>query len=376
MKKKLLSIVLVIMLSVSAVQTQCIIKIDRASGDLSAQFKTTFNNARSNGNFWIGYSLRVDSDYQFLAGSCYYHDENNIVSLRDVLMNTGKFKNYNSQNTKTKRRTHGRTINIHSGLSIHDNVTDKETAVLFMYDKNSKSINDFVETAVCNLSLYIDLGNYPIYWLGEAENKNSLNLLLDFYKASKDESAKEELIPAIGIHTDQPAATSFLKEIIYGKASKDLRENSVMWLGFQNNHEAFDILKKIVNSNHSSDIREQAITSISFIQSRDAINELINIAKHNSKDELRKRAVYGLGNKAANQAEEALKNIIEDDTDVEIKKHAVYALANTSNNIVPYLIKIAKTHASLSIRKCAIFSLANMDDDRAVDALIEMAKNN
>jgi HEAT repeat protein len=245
-----------------------------------------------------------------------------------------------------------------------------------MYDKNSKSIYNFTELVICNLSLYVDLGNYMVLWLGESDNKNSLNFLLDLYNKSNKGFSKRELIQGIGIHIDQPATTSFLKEIIYSKAEKDLRKSAVLWLGFQGNNEAFTELKKIIKNDSSIETRKDAVISLSNMQSPDAIDELINIAKHNGNDELRKHAVYGLGNKAVKQAEEILKNIIEDDPDIEIKKHAVYALVNSSNNIIPYLIKIAKTHPSLSIRKSAIWSLGNSDDERAVDALIDMAKNN
>jgi HEAT repeat protein len=105
-----------------------------------------------------------------------------------------------------------------------------------------------------------------------------------------------------------------------------------------------------------------------------SIDELVYIAKHNNEREVRRNAIYALGNKAVKKAEEALKDFVDNDPDIEIKKTAVYALSNGLRDAIPYLIKIAKTNSSLEVRKSAIYALGNSDDERALDALIELAK--
>lgn len=367
------------MIAFSAVSfhPQQTVKYDSITGDLADQFKTAFNKGQSDGIFWIGYSILRTDENQFLIGSSYFTDELNTVSLRDIIENSEKYKTYNAQNNKIKnKKKHDRTISINNGLSIHHKKgTDKETAILFMYDKTSGSIVNFTEVLVCNLSLYVDLENHPVLWLGQKENKSSLEFLLELNKRSGNEFQIKELIPAIALHSDQQIVTSFLKEIIFSNAEKDVRECSVFWLGFQNNYDALDALQTIIKNEPSKDLRKDAVFGLSNLDLPEATDELITIARRNDDDELRKNAVYGLGNKSVKKAEDALKNIVETDPDIEIKKHAVYALANSSNNIVPYLIDIAKNHSSLSIRKCAIWSLSNTDDERALEALIALAKN-
>ena len=377
MKIKLLFPLLLITISSVSFHPQQMIKIETVTGDLANQFKAAFNKERSDGNFWIGYSILRTDEHQFLIGSSYFTDELNTVTLRDIIQNTEKYQTYNTLSNKIKnKKKHGRSISINDGFSIHHNKgTDRETALLFMYDKNSGSIVNFAEVLVCNLSLYVDLENHPVLWLGQKENKSSLEFLLELNKKMKGEFQTKELIPAIAIHTDQQIVTSFLKEIIFSNAERDLRECSVFWLGFQNNYDALDALRKIIKNEPLKDLRKEAVFGLSNIDLPEATDELITIARRNGDDELRKNAVYGLGNKSVKKAEDALKNIVETDPDIEIKKHAVYALANSSNNNVPYLIDIAKNHSSLSIRKCAIWSLSNSNDERALDALIALAKN-
>ena len=80
---------------------------------------------------------------------------------------------------------------------------DKETAILFLYDKNSKDINDFLEVGVCNLSYNYDLQGFPLVWLEIQDNRNSVNFLLSLYSNAAELRTKKGLAAAIGMHTDQ-----------------------------------------------------------------------------------------------------------------------------------------------------------------------------
>ena len=370
-------IVLLVIIYAAAVHAQQVIKINTDSGDLPKQFTSCFNSAQKGSSFWIAYSIQRTDERKILVGSCFCCDDNSAITLRDIIENTKKFSDYRSGNTHRKRsRISGTMLNISSRSKNSDKVTDKETAVLFRYDKYSKNINDFAEIAICNLSYYFDTDGYPILWLGKKESKASLDFLFDLYKKAKDKSEKKDLMQATGIHNDQPVVTTFLKNIINSKEDLELRKNTVFWLGIQDNNDAFAELKNIINKNASFELRKDAVFGLSSIEVPGALDELINIARHNENSEIRKNAVYGLGNKAVQKAEEALKNIIENDPDIEIKKAAVYSLANNPEKNIPYLIKVAKTNPSLEIRKSAIWSLGNASDDkRAVDALIDLARN-
>ncbi len=309
-------------------------------------------------------------------GSYYYSDEFKDVSLRDIIMNTQRAQDFESLFSKKgrKRSAHSAFITNY-GVSINDKKeADKETAILFLYDKNSKDINDFLEIGICNLSCNYDLQGFPLVWLGIQDNRNSVNFLLSLYSNADELHTKKGLAAAIGSHTDQSEAASFLTKLISGSEDTELRKDAAFWLGMQNNSEALNVLKKVINSDDVLEVRKNAVWGIGYIQLPEALDELINIAKHNSTNEMRKNAIYALGNKAVKKAEEALKDVIDNDPNVEIKKTAVYALANNSDNNIPYLIKIAKTNPSIEVRKCAIYSLSNSEDERAIDALIELSR--
>ena len=346
------------------------------SGSLAEQFKSALNKYSSGDYFWIGYSIQENDKYQVMMGSYYYSDEFKDVSLRDIILNTQRAKDFESLFSKKgrKRSAHSGFITNY-GISINDKKEgDKETAILFLYDKNSKDINDFLEVGVCNLSYNYDLQGFPLVWLEIQDNRNSVNFLLSLYSNADELHTKKGLAAAIGSHTDQSEAASFLTKLISGSEDTELRKDAAFWLGMQNNSEALNVLKKVINSDDVLEVRKNAVWGIGYIQLPEALDELINIARHNSTNEPRKNAIYALGNKAVKKAEEALKEVIDNDPDIEIKKTAVYALANNSDNNIPYLIKIAKTNPSIEVRKCAIYSLSNSEDERALEALIELTR--
>ena len=377
MKRKYLT-VLFFLLYALLINAQPVIGINKNADNLPELFKKAFEQGKgsSSNNFWIGYGIIRNDKRSVTIGSFYDDEKYQGPSLRDLILNTKKAQVYESNAQKRKiNRTSGRIFSINCDISINGKQNrDIETAILFLYGKDSRSIVDIRERGICNLSGHFNLEGYPLLWLGIQDNKSSLDFLSDTFKEASKLLTKSALTAAIGIHTGEKETTDFLVNIVTGKEDAELRADAAFWLGLQNNREALNVLVKTVESDHSVKVRKNAVWGIGYMELPEALNDLIGIAKHNNVTELRKDAIYALGNKAVKKAEEALKNFIDNDPDIEIKKCAVYALANGSGENIPYLIKIAETNPSLEIRKCAIYSLSNSDDERALNALIKMAE--
>jgi tetratricopeptide (TPR) repeat protein len=373
--KKYLAVFFIISSAVF-LEAQQVIRINNLPVNLAEQFNLAFNKGETLKDFWIGYSIELNSDTEIMVGSFPIDDKYEAVTLRDIISGDQKAIDYFSKHPQTGRKSLSeRSFRMINGTSINEKRNlDKETAILFKYDKDSKSINDFRDIGIANLSRNFDLRGYPLIWLGRQDNKNSVDFLFNFYDKQNDTENKKELVAAIGTHTDQYPVTTFLINVILSKANPELRKDVGFWLGLQNNKDALAALEKVINNDAVPEVRKNAVWGIGYIKLPEALDALVYIAKHNSEREVRRNAIYALGNKAVKKAEEALKDIVDNDPNVEIKKTAVYALANNSEDAIPYLIKIAKTNSSLEVRKSAIYSLGNSSDERALDALIELAK--
>ena len=377
MKIRKYLLVFIIITSAVFIKAQQVIRINSPSENLTEQFNAALKKGETFRNFWIGYSIERNSDTEIMVGSFSIDEKYEPVTLRDIISGDQKAIDYFSKHSQTGKKSFSESsFRMINGTSINEKrKLDKETAILFKYDRNSREINDFREIGIANLSRNFELLGYPLIWLGKEDNKNSVDFLFNLYDKQKDTENKKELAAAIGIHTDQGQVTTFLKNIILSKADPELRKNVCFWLGLQNNKEALATLEKVTNNDAVLEVRKNAVWGIGYIKLPEALDALVYIAKHNSEKEVRKNAIYALGNKAVKKAEETLKDIVDNDPNVEIKKTAVYALANNSKDAIPYLIKIAKTNSSLEVRKSAIYSLGNSDDERALDALIELARN-
>lgn len=355
--------------------SQEVIKINKVNGTLENQINSTFEMAKGHDNFWIGYSFEKQDNYNISIGSFTLWDHEINIGLRDLINMTPKYLEFKNQNRTSRGSVNGRAVHITNGRLFIDDEVDAETAILFRYDRSSTGISDFAEISICNMSQYIDLYGFTLFWLDKVQASKSADFVINLFDESKNWFAREELVSAIGIHSGQPQVIPILKGIIYGDEKEDMKEDAIFWLGIQNISKGFGILKDIIGDDDFEELREHAVMALSYIESDEAIEELIKIAKINKESDLREHAIYGLGNKAVKKAELALKNFIENDPDIEIKKRAIYALSEREEENIPYLIELAKNNESLTIRKTAIWSLSNSEDKRAVDALIELAKN-
>jgi hypothetical protein len=232
MKSKIVILFSIILVCTSAVCGQPVEKIENSSTPLSAKFMSILKKANSQNYFWFGYGIIRNGGRSVFCGSFCYDQDNEPISLRDIIDGTKKHQRDKSTLSRVKNNcVFGKTIKIKNGISVNNDFS-KETALLFLYDKNSKTINDFVELFICDLSDFIDLQNYPLFWLGKTENKISFELVSNLYKNSGKNHFKEKLLPGIGIHESLRSATALLVEIINKEKEIELKKKCGLLAGF------------------------------------------------------------------------------------------------------------------------------------------------
>lgn len=256
----------------------------------------------------------------------------------------------------------------------------KEVAILFRFSSPMKSSVDLRDIKVSNLDMGVELNNCPLYWLGKAENKESINQLEQMFKETDKTAStrvKERIVMAVGIHGDSTTlqASGFLEKVLKSQEPEKVRGQAAFWLGQQQHVKAVNILLDTVANDPSRNVREKAVFGLYLINLDEADDALIQLAKHGKEREVRKKAIFWLGQKAVKRTAEVLTDVVNEDKDLEIQKAAVFALSQLPNaDGIPQLIKIAKSHKSLTIRKNAIFWLSQSEDTRALDTIIEIVE--
>lgn len=249
----------------------------------------------------------------------------------------------------------------------------KEVAILLKFASPAASEPSSVGAA--NLSMSIRFEDIPLYWLGPAEDGDSLARLIAFLDKSAPGELRSELIQVIALHRKPETVIPVLERVINGPDSESLRAEAAEYLGDQTDMRALTILKRLLGAEISVEIRKGAVAGLVELDLPEAADPLIDLALHSRDKEIRNEAIQGLAEKATKKTIGTLEQLAYSDKDTEIQKEAVQALAELPEKEgLPYLIRVAKTHADPAVRVEAIEALGEFHDPAAVQALVEIIR--
>lgn len=239
-------------------------------------------------------------------------------------------------------------------------------ALLILYDAAKNG--EILDVAILDIDQTYDFADAAVFWLGRADNTESVSFLERSFDAAKGASSlQKNVIFAAGCHQD-PRAYAFLKKVAIGSDDNKIRESAIFWLGNYGDAKSLADLKDIYAKEKSDSVKKQIVFALQLSRQKEAVEELIRIAKQDASLDVRKQAVFWLGQKASAESIKALKDIVgEPGEDTKLKNQAVFAISQLpKDKSVPMLIDIAKSNKTASIRKNAIFWLGQSGDPAAV----------
>jgi HEAT repeat protein len=246
---------------------------------------------------------------------------------------------------------------------------------------------------VYNLERPRDYSGYPVYWLGRATSDESLSLLKNLIDTTRSSDVADSATDAIGLHEDQ-RVEGILKELIKSSSVEKVRITAISWLGnfpgqgeylaaiVRNDRESVEVRKEAAGALGDSQ-DAAALTSLqtlyadvnnrevkreildSIAESKDeaaAVRFLIKVTETEPDRELRKEAIDGLGESKDPASLKALEKLINDpNTDADLQQEAVDAISEKEPDVaVPLLVKFAKTHKSIRVRREAMDHLGEI----------------
>ena len=278
-----------------------------------------------------------------------------------------------------------------------------ETRNLAIFLLRDPSGNQITRMEVYNLERKREYSGYPVYWLGRANNEESLNYLRAIAAATPLDKLSERAVIGIALHDDARVG-GMLKTFINSSPNQRIRSLSVYWLGQAGGEQEF-LAGLVRNDAEEIKLRRSAASAIG--QSRDpggvatlqslyetvkdvevrrsvisavgnrydeqpAFTFLLGIAKSDPDWESRRTAVRQLGHFKNDSAADELVKIFNSDLNVEVKKAALRALGQTkSPRAQARLFEIARSDTNSDVRKTAIRALAERGE-AAVDDLLKL----
>jgi len=260
-------------------------------------------------------------------------------------------------------RKHGERTE--SNLKLSGTGNEKNVGVILLHDV-SRDPGDILDAKWMDLEQATTFERVPMFWLGEAENAESLRLLEEAYRSSPA-ALQKILVDIIAAH-DHPGAYSFLHGVAMEKHGLKVRKSAVFWLGTYKDEQSLALLKKIFGKVRDGRLREEIIFALYLNGLDGAAKELVRIARKEGDPKTRKKAVFWLGQMASEEAVKTLHGLVDREGEAgEVKKSALFAISRfPAEKAVPLLIDIARKNPDAEMRKQAIFWLGQKDSEAAL----------
>jgi HEAT repeat protein len=227
---------------------------------------------------------------------------------------------------------------------------------------------------VYNLERKREYSGYPVYWMGRANNEESLNYLRGLSDVAPLNLLSERAVLAISLHDDARVA-GMLKNFIRTSQNARIRSSSIYWLGQVGGEQQFlaDIVR---NDAEEKKTRRQAAYAIGQSRDRGALNTLQGLYDAVKEPEVRRSIIQAAGN---NQDQEAafafLLRVAKSDPDRDSRRTAVRQLGQFEReSAVEELIKIYNSDADIEVRRAALQGLAETKSAKGQARLLEIAR--
>jgi HEAT repeat protein len=278
-----------------------------------------------------------------------------------------------------------------------------ETRNLAIFLLREPSSNQITRMEVFNLERKREYSGYPVYWLGRANNEESLNYLHAIAAATPLDQLSERAVLGIALHDDARVG-GMLKNFINSSPNQHIRSTSIYWLGQVGGEQTF-LASLVRNEAEDKKIRRSAAHAIGQGHDRGTITTLkdlyenvkdvevrrsiisaagnspdeqaafpflLGIAKNDADWEARRAAVRQIGEFKREDAADELMKIYTNDANIEVKRGVLHSLAETKNPRAQVrLMEIARSDANPELRKSAIRVLSDRGD-AAIDDLLKL----
>jgi HEAT repeat protein len=242
--------------------------------------------------------------------------------------------------------------------------------------------------------------------LGDSPDSDALTVLQNLYRSVVHREVKRELLDSISDERFEATAVNFLIEVVEREPDRELRKEAIEGLGERDDARSLQALEKIINdADVGSELQRTAVEAIGERPEDEALPRLKKIAKTHPGADVRREAIERLGelpgqlsflaelarNEGENldvrkQAVEAiaesqsaealatLKQLYASVTNRELKQEIIESFEDCADRkaAIDFLLAVARNDADREARTQAFETLAEMNDDRATDALAQL----
>ena len=251
-----------------------------------------------------------------------------------------------------------------------------ETRNLAIFLLRDPASNQITRMEVYNLERKREYSGYPVYWLGRANNEESLNYLRALAAAAPLDRLSERAVLGIALHDDARVG-GMLKNFITTSPNQRIRSSAVYWLGQVGGEQAF-LASLVRNDAEDKEMRRSAAYAIGRSRDHGTVATLQGLYENVKDVEIRRSIISAVDNSIDEQlAFTFLLSVAKNDPDWESRRTAIRHLGHFERaDAVEELIKIYGSDSNVEIKKAVLRSLSENKGTRAEDKLFEIARSN
>jgi len=221
----------------------------------------------------------------------------------------------------------------------------------------------------------VDIAVEAIHALGGRNSDKSVEKLMDIYKKKESKKIRDAVIFALSTNSSSKAL-NFLYEIAKNEKNPLFQKDAIFWIGQKGDDRAVKFLRDIIFGNYSIESQKGAVFAIASGPDSNSENRtdiLLEIIKKHGNSLLKNEAIFWLGQRKSPKVMKFFEEQAFANNPIETTKALLFAVqSNGTPESLDLLIKIAKKHPDMKIRKEAIFWLGQRHEEKALKALEEM----
>ena len=218
----------------------------------------------------------------------------------------------------------------------------------------------------------VDGNGARVTWIGEVDDKAGLDWLEAVARSDSAGSDAGSALFALALHRSADAGKRLYS--LAKETAGNLSTEAIFWLGNARGREGFKLLKQLLAELPNGDRRREINFALSQNNTPEAAELLFEISKSDKDPEQRGEAMFWLAQEYPQKAQPWLLEVIKTEQDEEVLEKAVFAISQLPGGSGDkILLDLARDErAPRTVRRQALFWLANSDNDSSVAALTEL----
>jgi HEAT repeat protein len=294
--------------------------------------------------YWSAYAFDVRAGIAVDPGLREFHGSMNTIG--DTVVFTGK----NS-----------------AGLTV-------ETRNLAVFLLREPGGNQVTRMEIYNLERKREYSGYPVYWMGRANNNESLDYLQGLSEVAPLSLLSERAVLGISLHDDARVG-GLLKNFIRTSKNSRVRSSAIYWLGQVGGEQQF-LAELVRNEGEDKKFRRQAAHAIGASPDRGALATLQGLYETIKEPEIRRAIIHAAGDTQEREAAFAfLLKVARTDPERDGRRAAIHQMGDFDRpNLVEELMKIYASEPDLDVKRVVLHALSETRSPGAQAQVLHLAR--